>query len=144
MESWAAQFASDMSTQGHLLADLFTAGTTQVFNTEANRKKYDQSLEREKMKEFFTLLKSAPEDFKKDRYFAESCIRTIQKSFPDYNLALALYNQEAGLIQDPYEPLEALIHLTCGSCKTPAEFRTREDAERGKCAVCGAGNGYSI
>ena len=138
MESWAAQFASDMSTQGHLLADLFTAGTTQVFNTEANRKKYDQSLEREKMKEFFTLLKSAPEDFKKDRYFADSCIRTIQKSFPDYNLSLALYNQEAGLMQDPYEPLEALIHLTCGSCKTPAEFRTREDAERGKCAVCGA------
>lgn len=138
MESWAAQFASDMSTQGHLLADLFTAGTTQVFNTEANRKKYDQSLEREKMKEFFALLKTAPEDFKKDRYFADSCIRTIQKYFPDYNLSLALYNQEAGLMQDPYEPLEALIHLTCGSCKTPAEFRTREDAERGKCAVCGA------
>ena len=58
MESWAAQFASDMSTQGHLLADLFTAGTTQVFNTEANRKKYDQSLKREKMKEFFSLLKN--------------------------------------------------------------------------------------
>lgn len=138
MESWAAQFASDMSTQGHLLADLFTAGTTQVFNTESNRKKYDQSLEREKMKEFFSLLKTAPEDFKKDRYFADSCIRTIQKSFPDYNLSLALYNQEAGLMQDPYEPLEALIHLTCNSCKAPAEFRTREDAERGKCAVCGA------
>ncbi len=138
MESWAAQFASDMSTQGHLLADLFTAGITQVFNTEANRKKYDQSLEREKMKEFFALLKAAPEDFKKDRYFADSCIRTIQKNFPEYNLSLALYNQEAGLMQDPYEPLEALIHLTCGSCKTPAEFRTREEAERGKCAVCGA------
>lgn len=138
MESWAAQFASDMSTQGHLLADLFTAGTTQVFNTEANRKKYDQSLEREKMKDYFTLLRTAPDDFKKDRYFAENCIRTIQKSFPDYNLSLALYNQEAGLMQDPYEPLEASIHLTCAACKTPAEFRTREDAERGKCAVCGA------
>ncbi|WKY49035.1 fibronectin type III domain-containing protein [Eubacteriaceae bacterium ES3] len=138
MESWAAQFASDMSAQGHLLADLFTAGTTQVFNTEVNRKKYDQSLEREKLKAFFSLLKSAPEDFKKDRYFADSCIRTIQKSFPDYNLSLALYNQEAGLMQDSYEPLEALIHLTCGSCKTPAEFRTREDAEKGKCTVCGA------
>lgn len=138
MESWAAQFASDMSTQGHLLADLFTAGTTQVFNTEANRKKYDQSLEREKLKDFFRLLKSAPEDFKKDRYFADSCIRTIQKSFSDYNLALALYNQEAGLMQDPYEPIEALIHVTCGFCKTPAEFRTHEDAEKGKCPVCGA------
>lgn len=138
MESWAVQIASDMSIEGHLLADLFTAGVTQVFNTEANRKKYDQSLEREKLKEFFLLLKSAPEDFKKDRYFADSCIRTIQKSFPDYNLSLALYNQEAGLMQDPYEPIEALVHVTCGLCKTPAEFRTREDAEKGKCPVCGA------
>ena len=138
MQSWAVQFASDMSVQGKLLSGLFTAGTTQVFNTEANRRKYDQSLEREKMKDFFSLLKSAPEDFRKDRYFADSCIRTIQKHFPDYNLSLALYNQEAGLMKDPYEPLEPLIHLTCASCKTPAEFRTREEAERGKCAACGA------
>ena len=138
MESGAAQLASDMSVQGHLLADLFTAGTTQVFDSEANRKKYEQSLEREKLKNFFALLKSAPDDFKKDRYFAESCINTIQKSFPDFNLSLALYNQEAGLMQDPYEPIEALIHVTCVSCKTPMEFRTREEAERGKCATCGA------
>lgn len=138
MESWCVKNAQDMSVPGAMINRLAAKGMSQVFNTEANRKKYDQSLEREKMKEFFALLKAAPEDFKKDRYFAESCIRTIQKSFPDYNLSLALYNQEAGLMQDPYEPLEALIHLTCGSCKTPAEFRTREDAERGKCAVCGA------
>lgn len=138
METGAAQLASDMSVQGHLLADLFTAGTTQVFDSEANRKKYEQSLEREKLRGFFALLKSAPDDFKKDRYFAESCIKTIQKSFPDFNLSLALYNQEAGLMQDPYEPIEALIHVTCGACKTPMEFRTHEEAEKGKCTVCGA------
>lgn len=138
METGASQLASDMSVQGHLLADLFTAGTTQVFDSESNRKKYEQSLEREKLKGFFALLKSAPDDFKKDRYFAESCIKTIQKSFPDFNLSLALYNQEAGLMQDPYEPIEALIHVTCGACKTPMEFRTHEEAEKGKCTVCGA------
>lgn len=138
METWATQLASDMSSQGHLLADLFTAGITQVFNSETNRKKYDQSLEREKLKGFFALLRTAPDDFKKDRYFADSCIRIIQKNFPDFNLSLALYNQEAGLMHDPYEPLEALIHVTCGTCKTPSEFRTHEEAEKGKCAVCGA------
>ncbi len=138
MEPGAQQFSGDMSPIGHLLADLFTAGTTQVFDSETNRKKYEMSLEREKMKDFFALLKAAPDEFKKDRYFVESCIKNIQKSFPDYNLALALYNQEAGLMQDPYEPLEALIHVTCGVCKTAAEFRTREEAQRGKCAVCGA------
>lgn len=120
------------------LSDLFSFGQSQVFSSEINRKKYDQTLEREKLKELFLLLKSAPDEFKRDRYFAESCIKTIQKSFPDYNLSLALYNQEAGLKQDPYEPIEALIHVTCGSCKNPMEFRTREEAEKGKCAVCGA------
>lgn len=138
MESGAAKYAIDLSEQGHLLQELFTAGTTQIFNSEENRKKYSQTLEREKLAKFFALLKTAPENFKKDRYFAESCIRTIQKHFPDYNLALALYNQEAGLLQDPYEPMEALIRVVCASCKTPAEFRTHEEAERGQCAVCGA------
>lgn len=138
MESGAAKYAIDLSDQGHLLQELFTIGTTQIFKSEENRKKYSQTLEREKLANFFALLKGAPENFKKDRFFAESCIRTIQKHFPDYNLALALYNEEAGLRQDPYEPMEALIRVVCASCKTPAEFRTHESAERGQCAVCGA------
>ena len=138
MTSWAVDHASDMSAQGHLLADLFTAGSSQVFNNEANRKKYDMSMERLKLREFFLLLKAAPDEFKKDHDFAESCIATIQKSFPDYNLALALYNNEAGLAQDPYEPMTAMIHISCGTCKTPAQFRTRQEAEKAKCATCGA------
>lgn len=120
------------------LSDLFAFGQSTAFNSEENRKKYDRSLEREKLKGFFALIKGAPDDFKKDRYFAESCIKTIQKSFPDYTLSLALYNQEAGLVQNPYEPVEALIHVTCAVCKAPMEFRTREEAEQGKCTVCGA------
>lgn len=138
MNDGGVKFATDMSDQGHVLQILFSTGSSQIFNSEENRKKYSQTLEREKLSSFFALLKTAPEDFKKDRYFAESCIRTIQKHFPDYNLALALYNTEAGLLQDPYEPIEAFIRVVCGSCNSPAEFRTHEDAQRGKCAVCGA------
>lgn len=138
MEAGAVKFAADMSPQGHVLQVLFTTGTSQIFNSEENRKKYSQTLEREKLSGFFGLLKTAPEEFKKDRYFAESCIRTIQKQFPDYNLALALYNTETGLTQDPYEPIEAFIRVVCGACHAPAEFRTHEEAERGSCAVCGA------
>ena len=138
MEAGAVQLASDMSGPGHLLADLLHAGSRQVFNSEANRRKYDKSLERAKLKDFFALLKTAPEDFKKDRFFAESCIRTIQRNFPDYNLALALYNHEAGLARDPYEQVEALIHVSCAACKTPAQFRTREEAIQAKCSTCGA------
>ena len=138
MQSWSVTYANDMSEQGHLLNDLFSAGSSSIFDSEVNKKKYDQSLERLKLANFFTLLMSAPEDFKRDRFFADSCIRTIQKHFPDYNLALAIYNQHAGLLQDPYEPIEPLIHMTCGVCKTPVEFRSREDAEKGKCPACGS------
>ena len=138
MESGSAQYASDMSEQGHLMADLFTAGATQVFDCEESRRRYEQTLEREKLSGLFAQIKSAPEVFKRDPYFAESCLQMIQKSFPDYDLALALYNHEAGLQLDPYEPAEALIHVTCASCRTPAAFRTREEAERGQCSVCGA------
>ena len=141
MEAWATQYASDMSEQGHLFADLFTAASKQVFDSEDHRKKYDNSLEKEKLQEFFSLLKTAPDSFKKDSMFAENCIRKIQKCFPDYNTALAIYNQEAALNaqnSDPYEPIEPLIHVTCGLCKTPAEFRTQQDALRAKCSVCGA------
>jgi hypothetical protein len=138
MQSWSVTYANDMSTQGHLLNDLFSIGSSSIFDSEVNRKKYDQTIERAKLSSFFSLLISAPEDFKRDRYFADSCIHTIQKHFPDYNLALAIYNQHAGLLKDPYEPIEPLIHVTCGVCKTPAEFRSREEAENGKCPACGS------
>ena len=138
MEAGAAKYTSDLSDEGHLMADVFSAGATQVFNTEENRRKYDRSLEKKELNEFFLLLKAAPDDFKKDRFFADRCIETIQKKFLDYDLALALYNKEAGLGSDPYEPMEPVIHIVCGSCKAPLEFRSREDAEKAKCSVCGA------
>lgn len=138
MEAQASQFTANLSGYGHVIGDLLHSACAQVFNSEANRRKYDRSLELEKLSSFFGLLKTAPEDFKKDRFFAESCVTTIQKYFPDYDLALALYNQEAGLLGDPYEPVEALIHVTCGSCKAPAQFRTRKEAMAARCSACGA------
>lgn len=138
MEAQASQFTANLSGYGHVIGDLLHSACAQVFNSEANRRKYDRSLELEKLGSFFSLLKTAPEDFKKDRFFAESCVTTIQKYFPDYDLALALYNQEAGLLGDPYEPVEALIHVTCGGCKAPAQFRTRKEAVAARCSACGA------
>ena len=102
METGSHKFV--MSTNNVLLkalSDLFSFGQAQVFSSESNRKKYNQSLEREKLNDFFTLLKPAPDAFKTDRYFADRCIKTIQQRFPDFQLSLALYNQEAGLMQDP-------------------------------------------
>lgn len=138
METWASRLASDMSEEGHLLGDLFTAGMTQVFDCETNREKYDSSLKREQLKELFALIKAAPEQFKRDRYFADGCIEKIRRSFPEYDLALSLYNREGGLIKDPYEPFDASIHVICPSCDAPYEFRDAETAQRSVCTVCGA------
>lgn len=80
METGAAQFTIDMSLQGHLLTKLFTTGTTQVFDSEANRKKYERSLEREKLKGFFALLKSAPDDFKKIAILLKAVLRPYKKA----------------------------------------------------------------
>lgn len=138
MDTWASRLASDMSEEGHLLGDLFTAGMTQVFDCETNREKYDSSLKREQLKELFALIKAAPEQFKRDRYFAEGCIEKIRRSFPEYDLALSLYNREGGLLKDPYEPFDASIHVICPSCDAPYEFRDAETAQRSVCTVCGA------
>lgn len=137
MEKWAIDKASDMSTIGHLLNSLLTQGAAQVFSSEDNRKKYDQTFDRDRLSDFFRLLKSAPDDFKRDEFFAENCISIIQKrGFPSYSLALALYNQEAGISREPYEPVESYIHITC-ICKTPHQFRSREEAKKAKCTACG-------
>ncbi len=138
METWASRLASDMSEEGHLLGDLFTAGMTQVFDCESSRSKYDSSLKRERLGELFSLIKAAPEEFKKDRYFAEGCIEKIRRSFPEYELALALYNREGGLLKDPYEPFDASIYVICPSCEAPYQFRDAETAQNAACTVCGA------
>ncbi len=138
MEAISVDYSRALAGPEKSLATLGSAGKSQVFNTEVNRKRYEQTLEREKLKEFFALLKSAPEVFKKDPYFADNCIKRIQEHFPDFKLALDLYNDEAGLKNDPYEPIEAFIHVTCASCGTSLKFRTREEAEKVGCTVCDA------
>ncbi|MCD7825673.1 MAG: hypothetical protein LUH14_06925 [Clostridiaceae bacterium] len=138
LQAMSSTYATDNSKFGHLMSDLITAGTSSVFRDEETRKKYERSCRRRQLESFFALLKVAPESFKKDPIFADSCIRNIEKEFPDYNLALALYNTEAGIINDPYEPLEAFVHITCGVCGIGNKFRSQEEAQKGKCNTCGS------
>ena len=137
MQRGAMQYASDNSDGGHALADLFGGGSTYVFNSEDNRTRYDNTIELELLESFFRMLKRAPEEFKLDRQFAESCVSIIQKHFPDRDLALALYNREAGLVQTPYEPTDPVIHVTCPSCKADHQFSSRQEAEKAVCSACG-------
>ncbi len=123
---------------------LLNLAQTQIFNTDDNRFKYDHSLKIEGLNDFFCKLKNAPDIFKRDKFFADNCINRIRRQFPNllnYELSAALYNKAVGLIKDPYESVndirENFFSLTCPNCGAFDSFRTREEAERTVCRVCG-------
>ena len=123
---------------------LLNLAQTQVFNTDDSRFKYDHSLKIETLADFFAKIKAAPELFKRDSYFADNCINRIRRTFPNlltYELSLALYNKAAGLLRDPYEAIDDAAEnsfcLTCANCGAFENFRTREEAERATCKICG-------
>lgn len=123
---------------------LLNLAQTQIFNSDENRFNYDHTLKLEKLSDFFAKLKTAPEIFKRDKFFADNCINRIRKTFPNflnYEQSAALYNKAAGLLKDPYESVdntqENYFCVTCANCGAFENFRTREEAERAVCKVCG-------
>lgn len=128
----------------HSIKALLNLAQMQVFNSDDNRYRYDHSIKLEKLSKLFSDLKAAPDIFKRDPYFADNCISRIQNALPNfltYELAAALYNKAAGLLNDPYEsatnPNETMFSVFCGNCSTYAQFRTREAAENSVCPTCG-------
>ncbi|MBQ3434470.1 MAG: zinc ribbon domain-containing protein, partial [Selenomonadaceae bacterium] len=141
----AAKKFSAPIPQWQSIKALLNLAQTQVFNTDDNRFKYDHSLKIETLADFFSKIKTAPDLFKRDRYFADNCINRIRRTFPNfltYELSVALYNKAAGLLRDPYEATndagENSFCVTCTNCGAFESFRTREEAERARCKVCGA------
>ena len=123
---------------------LLNLAQTQVFNTDDSRFKYDHSIKIETLNDFFAKIKAAPELFKRDNYFADNCINRIRRTFPNflnYELSAALYNKAAGLLKNPYEATssggENSFCMTCANCGAFENFRTREEAERARCKICG-------
>jgi tetratricopeptide (TPR) repeat protein len=123
---------------GHTLSQLCNTGTTQIFNSDENRKKYDNSLAYESLGELFSTIKNKISPVtRKTPDFAENCIAKIQKVFSDYDEALSIYNKESGLQAegDPYEP-EA-ITVPCGYCSNVSKFDDQDKAQSVNCPVCG-------
>lgn len=140
MEKHSVQLASDSGSRSYaaILRDLVSIGASKVFDSEEDREKYAHSMQKAQLDEFFALLRQAPADFKKDSDFAENCIKRIQAHFPDYNIALALYNEKAGLNRDPYVRQDARVGVVCDLCGSYTEFSTVAEAERSVCPACGA------
>ncbi len=140
----AAKKFSAPIPQWQSIKALLNLAQTQVFNTDDNRFKYNHSLKLETLADFFSKIKTAPDLFKRDKYFADNCINRIRRTFPNfltYELSVALYNKAAGLLRDPYEATgdtgENSFCVTCANCGAFESFRTREEAERTRCKVCG-------
>lgn len=138
MEAGAASVAGKLDALNHCLADLFQAGCTQIFKDEKTKIKYDNSLKIEKLYDLFSLLKEMPEEMRKDSYIADVCIKKIQTYFSDPDVALAIYNREAGNTLDPYEPDSGDVDFVCGSCKSTSKIKYGTDKGSCKCQACGS------
>ena len=140
MDKFSVRLASDSGSRSYaaILRDLVSIGASRVFDSEEDRERYAHSVKKEELSEFFSLLRQAPLDFKKDRDFAENCIKRIQSHFPDYSIALALYNEKAGLGRDPYVRQEAAVGVVCECCGSYSEYPTVAQASKAICPACGA------
>lgn len=133
-------FSIDISVDrtSQLLNDIATIGETQIFKDENTRKKYDLTLKKEKLRTFLDMLQKAPSIYKHNSLFAETCINKIKTELKDYDLSVFVYNEATNIQQNPYIPLEALVHVMCGTCGTDNVFRLKKDAQNSKCNTCGA------
>ncbi|MBR1554000.1 MAG: hypothetical protein IJ644_01240, partial [Oscillospiraceae bacterium] len=137
-EKWGITNATDNADVMINLNRLAAIAKTHAFKDNQSRIRYDNSLQLETLHDFMELLKNTPTVFLYDAQFAEKCISRFQDMFHDREIALALYNQRAGLQRNPYEPVTPSVHVTCASCGITSQFSTRKEAERAICPTCGA------
>lgn len=137
---YATRNAARNDPLGKLCVSIATKGKTYVFNKEENRKAYEQHLlyKSPQLVQLFTLLRDVPEADKRSARFADNCVKQIAAVFGDSDAALAIYNREAGLQDDPYLPEAAVYYVPCARCGTLCQFPTFEDARRAnRCTQCG-------
>ena len=107
-------------------------------NKPEMRSQYENSIQYESLRPIFDSISKAGA-MKKDDKFVENMLAKIREKFNDVELALTIYNKEAGLMNDPYEPPKVIISMVCSNCGSTQDFKTRDEALRGKCAMCGTG-----
>ena len=107
-------------------------------NKPDTRTQYENSIQYESLRPIFDSISKAGA-MKKDDKFVENMLAKIREKFNDVELALTIYNKEAGLMNDPYEPPKVIISMVCSNCGSTQDFKTRDEALKGKCAMCGTG-----
>lgn len=138
-DSHAKRFAMRNDDLGKICASLSTAAKTYVFNTDENRQAYENFLKYKSpsLAALFESMQGASKANLLDAKFAEPCIKRISEVFGNYDTALAIYNREAGLKDDPYVPLKPVYHIKCEYCGQVSEFPSEEEAQKAnQCTNC--------
>lgn len=131
------RFSQRNDNLGKLCGQLSAAAKTNVFDSDENREAYNLYLiyRSEELTELFATLKGCKKAELETEEFAEHCIRKIIcKYFPQYEVALAIYNKEGNCEYDPPKP-----HYTikCNYCGEISEFESETDAIRANsCKNC--------
>ncbi len=110
-----------------------------IFDNDAHNKGYQQFLllNTPELVELFANMKGLLEADLRDPDIAELCIKKISEVFGDYDTALAIYNDQAGL-KDPYIPDRPIFAVRCAHCQAVCEFTSLKDAQKqNKCTNCG-------
>lgn len=121
-------------------ANIAGQAASHVFDSNEHRKGYDQYIlyKDPELQKLFEYIRALDDTLKRKPETAEACIRKIAEVFGDYDVALALYNTEARMQNDPYEPQEAVFTVKCSHCHTLCEFHTATEARKlNKCNNCG-------
>lgn len=140
LDSFSRPLSQRNDPLGKLLASITSAGKSYVFNSEDSRAAYEKHLlyRSPQMEKIFTVIQTVPDTEKYEPKFAESCIKQISTIFGEYDVALAIYNKEAGIKDEPYIPEKAIFHVKCSHCQNLSEFADVNEAKKvNKCAHCG-------
>ena len=136
LDGFARPLSQRTDPLGKLCASIASAGKSYVFNSDENRAAYDKYLlyRSSQMENIFTVIKAVSVSDKYDLKFAESCIKQISAVFGEYDVALAIYNKEAGI---EYIPEKAIFHVKCPYCQNLSEFADVNEAKAAnKCTHC--------
>jgi len=139
LDEKAKEFSPRNDDLGKRCASLATAGKSYVFNSEENRQKYEAYLKYKSpvLSELFKNIKNSSKQDLLDPKIAEGCIKEIFKIFGDYEVSLAVYNNEAGLKDDPYLPEKDVYTVLCHHCQSLLEFTDVEEAQKvNQCPHC--------
>lgn len=123
-----------------LAANIAGQAASHVFDSEEHRKGYEQYIlyTDSELQKLFAVIRDLSDADKRDPYIADYFIREINSVFTDYNTALAIYNSEARMLNDPYEPQQPIFTVKCSHCHAVCEFTSLEEAQRlNKCTNCG-------